>query len=143
MSSSARVVLEWADGEYPFALLGREIEELESVSRNPATGKNGIGVCAVWRRLMSGDWYWSDVVNVVRLGLIGGGMGAVEAKRLVDFYVGEVPISSMAPNPNSPLSVAQAVMAAAMVGVGGREDEDEDDEEDGEAEPGESSTPVP
>lgn len=143
MSSTATVVLEWADGEYPFALLGRQIEELESISRNPTTGRNGVGVCAIWRRLMGGEWYWSDVVNIVRLGLIGGGMGPVEAKRLVEFYVGEVPLSSMEPNPNSPLSVAQAVLAAAMIGVGGPRADSEDDEEDGETEEGEQQTPVP
>lgn len=120
MVKRADVVLEWADGEYLFALKGAQIEALEAECRNPDTGKNGIGISAIWMRLMGSSWYMSDVTNVIRLGLIGGGMAPVPAMRLVRDYVDTVPLSSLSPNlmtPDCPLTVARAILAAAFVGV--------------------------
>lgn len=121
MVAKPEVVLEWANGEYLFALRLEQIEALESECRNPHTGKNGVGIAAIWMRLTSGTWYVSDITNTIRLGLIGGGMGAVEAMRLVNNYVSTVPLSSIKNDrgPNSPLVVAQAILASAMVGVVG------------------------
>lgn len=106
----AEVVLEWGDGEYAFALKGAQIEELEQVC-----GKVGFGV--IFQRVMLGTWFWADIYQTVRLGLIGGGMGAVEAKRLTDTYIGrEKPNVPLAAGPNNPESVARAVLGAAMHG---------------------------
>lgn len=120
MTLRSDIVLEWANGEYLFALRVSEIETLEAESINPSTNKPGIGIGAIWMRLMRGDWYISDIHNVIRLGLIGGGMGAVEAKRMVKNYAEGVPISTMNPSttlPNCPLVVAQAILSAVFVGV--------------------------
>jgi hypothetical protein len=138
MAKSVKVTLEWADGEYLFALRSGEIEELESISHNPETDKKGIGVGAVWMRLMGGGWYVSDIFNVIRLGLIGGGLDEVKAKRLVDFYAKNKPLSDVQytsrSTPTNPLTVAQAILAAAIVGV---------NEEDTEPDSGEPQTPQP
>lgn len=120
MVARADVVLEWANGDYLFALKGQQIEALEAECMNPETGRRGIGIGAIWSRVMSGDWFMSDITNIIRLGLIGGGLGAVEAKRLVEHYVDGNPLSHMNPNvvsPNCPLAVARAVLAAAFVGI--------------------------
>lgn len=99
------------DGEYLFSLKGKEIEELENVC-----GKVGFG--AIFQRINLGVWFWGDLYHTIRLGLIGGGMGAVEAKRLVDMYVGQSRLAvPLAAGPNSPESVALAVMGATMQGV--------------------------
>lgn len=105
----AEVFLEWGDGEYLFALKGKEIEELEH-----QCGKVGFG--AIFQRISMGVWFWGDIYHSIRLGLIGGGMGAVEAKRLTDMYVGQNPIPLVG-GPNNPESVALAVVSAAMTGV--------------------------
>jgi hypothetical protein len=102
----SEVTLEWADGEYLFALRGKEIEELQAVC------KAGFGT--VYQRVMQGNWYIADIHNTIRLGLIGGGMGAIEAKRLCENYAVGLPLSA---GPNSPLLVAQAILGATMMGV--------------------------
>lgn len=120
MVRRADLTLEWADGEYAFALRAKEIEAIEAECWNPATGKPGIGLGAIWQRVMGGDWYFTDLRNIIRHGLIGGGMGAVDASRMCKTYVDGVPISTMSPDatkPDCPLLVAQAVLAAAVIGV--------------------------
>lgn len=106
MSLTNRVVLEWADGEFPFKLDGEEIEELER-----SCGKIGIG--AIFQRVMLGTYFRRDITETIRLGLIGGGMGPVEAKRKTDRY-GNMPFES---GPNSPVMVAKAVLNAAFIGL--------------------------
>lgn len=120
MVARAEVTVEWANGVHLFALNGKQIEVLESECHNPETGKKGIGIGAIWLRLMSNTFYYSDIKNVIRLGLIGGGMGAVEAMRLVNNYVEGVPISSLEQdmsNPNCPLTLARVIMSSAFVGI--------------------------
>lgn len=124
MGLKAEVVLEWGGGEHLFALKGKEIEELQSVC-----GK--IGFAAIYQRVMVGQWFWADLYHTIRLGLIGGGMGQVEAKRLTDFYMGSEAgenRSPLAAGPNSPVSVARAIMVAVMNGM--------DDIPTGESAPG-------
>lgn len=119
MVAKPEVVLEWANGEYLFALRGAQLEALEAECMNPETGKPGVGIAEIFNRIFGMRWYRSDLTNTIRLGLVGGGMGAVEAMRLVRDYADTVPLSSLQPGvgPNSPLTVAQGVIAAAVVGV--------------------------
>ena len=70
----AEITLEWADGEYLFALKAKQIEEIQSLC------KAGFG--SVYQRVMKGEWHFGDIYHVIRMALIGGGMGAVEAKRM-------------------------------------------------------------
>lgn len=120
----AEVILEWGGGEHVFALKGAQIEELEQVC-----GKVGFG--AIFQRVMLGVWFWGDIYHTVRLGLIGGGMGAVEAKRLTDAYIGkDKPGIPLAHGPNNPEGIARAVLGAVMHGF--------EDLPEGEAPAGES-----
>lgn len=120
MSLQTQIVLEWANGEYLFALRVREVEALEMECWNPETRQNGIGLGAIYMRVMGGGWYLSDLRNVIRLGLVGGGMGAVEARRMVQTYVDGAPVSSIedgALSANCPLNIARVVLSAAITGV--------------------------
>lgn len=45
------------------------------------------GPSAILTRLQYGEWKVDDIIETVRLGLIGGGMGHQEAKRLTEEYV--------------------------------------------------------
>lgn len=100
------LTIDWADGTYAFALKGKQIEELERVC-----GKIGFG--AIYQRIMLGVWFYADLYHTIRLGLIGGGMGAVEAEAKCKMYVDGVP---MVAGPNSPESVAKAILASVMIG---------------------------
>lgn len=100
------VELDWADGRYKFQLRGAEIEELERIT------DTGFG--ALYHRVLSGAWRHADIVQTVRLGLIGGGMAPLEAMRLVEFYAS----SPFAEGEDSPVNVAKAILNAVMLGVG-------------------------
>lgn len=79
MSLDTSVTIDWADGTYIFRLGVAEIEELES--------KRDAGILRLYRRLSSDDFRLGDVQEIIRLGLIGGGMEPVKALRLVRKYV--------------------------------------------------------
>ncbi len=119
MTLKGEVELEWADGEFLFALRGAQIEELQRVC-----GDVGFGV--IYQRVMLGAWSFSDIKHTVRLGLIGGGMDPIEARRKVDAYV----VPPLVNGPNNPEKLARAILQAAMHGV------DTLDTPPGESEPG-------
>jgi hypothetical protein len=108
------VRLEWGDGEHAFRLAIGQLRELqESVNRpRVAMGAPAIGPRTLLRLLSAGDAWPDEVAEVLRLGLVGGGMKPVEAARLVRLYVNppERPVLESAP-------VAQVVLMAALVGV--------------------------
>lgn len=87
-------VLEWADGEYQFAMPGKCVEELQKIT--------GHGLLKLASRIANGEWFLEELRHIIRLGLIGGGMGAVEASRLVNMYIGQgeitVPLAGTAKN---------------------------------------------
>ncbi len=119
MSLKAEVVLKWADGEYLFALKAAQIEELQRLC------DAGYGV--IYQRVLLGNFHIQDLRHTIRLALIGGGMGAVDAKNKVDLYAsGSVPLVRGA---DSPLSVAKAILNASMIGF----DELEGKKPEGEA----------
>lgn len=69
----------FGDGEKLFAFPTRElIEELER--------KTGHGVGALHWRLANEQFSFNDTLQVIRLGLIGGGMSPREADQLVALY---------------------------------------------------------
>ena len=116
---AAEVTLEWADGEYLFALKAKQIEEIEHVLNE------GIGrICArVFGRV---DYTYKHLRETIRLGLIGGGLDAVAAERLCKAYVDGNPISPFKRDkegkvsgdidPTSSLLVASAVLQAVHFG---------------------------
>lgn len=117
MSADASTTFEWADGEHTFRLAIGQLRELQD--------KTGTGPFALLRRLMDGTWKVDDLREIIRLGLIGGGMKPLEALGLVKNYVEGRPLmESLVP--------AKAIMTAALFG---------DPEDDvGKDKPGETET---
>lgn len=111
MSLSNLVTLEWGDGNFPFALNGKQIEELQKVC---APDGKALGFGAIYQRVALGVWLHQDIYHTIRLGLIGGGMGAVEAKRKADMYA-EPPYR--AGQVGGSEQTALAILGAAMHGL--------------------------
>lgn len=74
----------FGDGEKTFALTNDLIEELQR--------KTDTGIGAIYTRVMTGQFQLSDIMETIRLGLIGGGTSPKEAQALVDAYARPTPI---------------------------------------------------
>lgn len=99
----------FGDGEKAFAFPSRDlIEELER--------KTGHGIGALFRRFRQSDYSFSDVTEVIRLGLIGGGTTPVEAEKLVSVYAIGRPITEV-------FTVADGVIAALFFGSDDSQDD--------------------
>jgi hypothetical protein len=100
-SRHGAVELAFGDGEYTFRLGPDEIEELEA--------KRKAGVFQIATRLApeTRACHSQDIVQTIRLGLIGGGMKPVDALAKVRKYVDERPIDESR-------DVAYAVALAAL-----------------------------
>lgn len=107
MSRDASIALDWGDGAYQFALYWKQIGELQE--------KCDAGPHVILTRLIAGNWRIEDISNVIRLGLIGGGMEPIPALKLVRNYVEGRP-------PMENLLHAQAILSAGLMGA-----PDEDD----------------
>lgn len=79
MSRDATILLEWGDGTYRFRLGWGELAEVQQSS--------DAGPFVVMQRLNNGECLLKDISEVIRWGLIGGGITPVEASRLVDTFV--------------------------------------------------------
>lgn len=78
----------FGDGEKVFSFNSRNlIVELEA--------KTGHGIGALFRRFRTSDYSLSDVTEILRIGLIGGGSTPQEADRLVTIYAIERPLSEV------------------------------------------------
>lgn len=83
---SCEVTLEFADADYLFRLPLKRIAELEE--------KCGAPIGAIWKRVcLTGDYKANDLVETVRLGLIGGGMDAQDARKLIERYCDQWPLA--------------------------------------------------
>lgn len=92
----------FGDGEKTFAFPTRElIEELER--------KTGHGIGALFRRFRTQDFAFYDIIQVLRLGLIGGGTAPAEADQLVALYAIGRPLGES-------FAVADGVIAALFFG---------------------------
>lgn len=111
--------LTWAGGEHDFELKLGELRALQQ--------RCDAGPYFVLQRLSSGRWLVEDVVEPIRLGLIGGGMDRQDADRLVRLHVEEKPLLHAA-------MTAQAILTVALVG---EHDDPVGDEEPGERQAGE------
>jgi len=74
----------FGDGEKTFALPSDQILELER--------KAGIGFGAIYQQFLAGQFRYADMLEVVRLGLIGGGTSPKEAQALIDAYAKPTPV---------------------------------------------------
>jgi len=99
MNHQAEITIDFADGSYVFRLSVKQIIELEE--------KCGAPFAVIHARLWGGAYSANDVVETIRLGLIGGGMNPPEAKKLTERY--SVPFKYSYP-------VARAVIGAVMWG---------------------------
>lgn len=102
MSRDALVTLEFAGEERPFRLGFAELARLQEARDE--------GPFMTFSRLHSANWRLEDLREVIRLGLIGGGMSEGEASRLVKREVEGNP-------PFLNLAVAMKVMAAGFKGA--------------------------
>jgi len=97
----ASVTLTWADGDYTFRLGWGELETLqEAVDAGP---------WVVLERLANRQCRVGDILNVIRLGLIGGGLTPVDALKLVREYVEKRP-------PAENLLHAYSILSTALHG---------------------------
>lgn len=100
---SARITFDWADGSHTFRLAIEQLRELQD--------KTGVGPAALFDRIASRLWRVDDLREVIRLGLIGGGMEPLDALALVKRYVDARPLlESVEP--------AWRIIMAALVGPG-------------------------
>lgn len=119
MNTSAEVVLKWGDGRYKFALKAKQIGELQR--------KCDAGLGLIVERVMRGHFYYADIYDTIRLGLIGGGnekVDSVRALELVELYVDGKALAQPQGNgadgitgPGSALTVARAILQAAYFGM--------------------------
>jgi hypothetical protein len=98
----ARVEFDWGDGTHSFRLGWGGLAELQE--------KTDAGPYVVLQRLHTGAWRIEDISNIIRLGLIGGGMEPVAALKLVRAYVEARP-------PMENLIPGQVILSAALTGA--------------------------
>jgi hypothetical protein len=79
----------FGDRERDFKITPKLISELER--------QTGVGVGALCKRLFAGDFSHADIIETIRLGLIGGGADPFEASTLVKVYANDAPLSTSYP----------------------------------------------
>lgn len=102
MSRNAEIILDWADSSYRFRLAWGQLTELQD--------KCDAGPFVILGRLRGGTWRMEDISNVIRLGLIGGGLEPIKALKLTRAYVEDRP-------PLENHHVALAIMTAGLIGA--------------------------
>lgn len=115
MSLTNRITLEFGDGEYVFALNGREVEELQKLCGAPDAKGNYVphGFGIIYQRAALGAWFHSDIYQTIRLGLEGGGLDPVKATRVAKAYAQPPYRAGVVGGPEK---TALAVLSAAMHG---------------------------
>lgn len=103
MAANGEVTLTWGDGEHKFNVAKlRCVLELEE--------KCNAGFAEIYQRLAGGKWFYNDIRETLRLGLIGGGELPDKAMALINRYCDDVPFAEN-------VLPAQAIIMAALVGV--------------------------
>ena len=102
MSRSAKITAPFAGEEYEFRMAFGDIVRLQE--------KRDLGPYEITTRLHAGTWRVEDIREVIRIGLIGGGMAVPQAAKLVREHVEGAPIMEN-------LALAQIVMQAGLVGA--------------------------
>ena len=98
----------FGDGEKTFALTSNLIKELERTT--------GHGIGALFDRIRSYRFSLHDILETVRLGLIGGGTDPKDAASLISTYAVDRPLSE-------PLAIALGLLAVVMFGADDQADE--------------------
>lgn len=81
MSYVASVDYPFGDGVHTFRLRIKQVEELQTLT--------ACGPEFLVSRILNGQWQVADIRHTIRLGLIGAGMPAVDALRMIENYAGE------------------------------------------------------
>lgn len=79
----------FGDGEHTFILTDDMIAELERIA--------GLGIGAIYLRAVNMQFKLADLVEIIRLSLIGGGTTPKQAARLTDTYARNRPIDELYP----------------------------------------------
>lgn len=79
----------FGDGEHAFALTDDMIAELERIT--------DLGIGAIYLRAVNMQFALIDLVEIIRLALIGGGASPEKAMRLTDAYGRNRPIAELYP----------------------------------------------
>jgi hypothetical protein len=104
MSRDASIELTWADDDYTFRLGWSELEALQEAC--------DAGPWVILERLHNKQCRSGEIADVIRQGLIGGGLKPPEATKLVQRYVKER-VSDLAEN----LLFAIAILQTALQGA--------------------------
>ena len=102
MSRDASISFEWGGEERAFRLAWGQLAKLQEA--------RDCGPYVLLDRLVSGTWRVEDIREVIRWGLIGGGMSQEEAAKLIRLHVEGFP-------PVENLAAAQRIMGAGCVGA--------------------------
>lgn len=108
---------DFADGTYEFGLTWPGMIELETACASP--------LLPLLLRLSSNAWHVKDGSNVIRLGLIGGGLVPARAVALVRDYVEARP-------PGETVYLAADILRLALLGPPTVEAVVDDDKQEGE-----------
>lgn len=100
MPTDGSIILEWSGKRRVFRLALGQIFRLQEAT--------GLGPYDLATRVSGDDFRVSDISEIIRIGLIGGGTDVDEAYRLVDGIERTAPINEIA--------VARAVISAALIG---------------------------
>lgn len=107
MSRNALIEAPFGDGMHRFRLALGQLEELQE--------KTDCGPEELYHRIALGTWKVQDLIQTIRLGLMGGGMDAMTSLALVSRYVDSGSLVSVKP-------LVQSILGAALLGA---PDEDE------------------
>lgn len=91
----------YGDAEYPLALTPALVIELERLA--------GSGIGAITQRVFNRSFAYGEVVETIRIALIGGGMTAERAKQVTDTYAPIIPLVES-------MNVAVAVLERLWLG---------------------------
>lgn len=97
---SGRITFFWGDAEHTFRLPYKQLRELQD--------KTGCGPEELFNRIQTGKWRVDDLREILRLGLIGGGMEPTAAGKLIVNYFDDRPLMENKPS-------AYAVILAVLV----------------------------
>lgn len=116
MSADGSLSVFWGDGETRFKIAIGEFRELQEKvnGRRAAMGLPGIGPQEFSNALRTNNAWPDDVRDVLRVGMVGGGMTPAAAHRKLVLYFDHRP-------PVESYQTAFAVFAAAFVGAPGDE----------------------
>lgn len=117
--SHGTINLPFGNGLYDFnAARHKQLFELQDKCGLSARGNDGeqilipCGPAEIFERLRSNRWREADVVEPIRLGLVGAGMPAFDVAKLMTEFVTDQPLGTLAP-------LAARIVFAAVYGVQG------------------------